>query len=144
MKKTLFVIFSVAMIFSFFSCKKAKQENAKNSSEVSQDISDFGDDKTVIIGLDANQTTGFSWTCELSNPVIAEIISDTYEQDPAPEGMVGVGGTQSFVFDCKQTGLTDLTFTYRRPGEDGEIAEIRYAQLLVDENLQGEFRFFER
>ena len=91
-----------------------------------------------------NNERTLSWTCELSNPVIAEIISDTYEQDPAPEGMVGVGGTQSFVFDCKQTGLTDLTFTYRRPGEDGEIAEIRYAQLLVDENLQGEFRFFER
>ena len=139
MKKLItFIAIPAILLAMFSSCNRSNQ---KQSTEVANP--NPNDEKTVIIELESNPTTGFSWKCDISNPQIADLISDTYEQDSAPMGITGVGGTQSFVFNCKQTGLTDLTFTYKRPNDDGEVAEVRYAQLLVDEELNGEFKFFE-
>ena len=137
MKKT-FVFTAISLIACgiLLSCGTTKSAASAEKTVVI-------DDNTLVIELDSNPTTGFSWECEIANPAIAEIVSDTYEQATAPNGMVGVGGTQTFVFACKQTGSTGLTFVYRRSWQGGETAEIRRAQIIVNDKLKGEVKFFE-
>ena len=94
------------------------------------------------VSLDANPSTGFSWRCEVANPAVADLSDSEYVQDPAPEGMVGVGGKETFFFTCKQPGSTGLTFTYRRPWQGGETAQVRRAQLVVDDDLKAKITFF--
>lgn len=112
------------------SCGTTRSANVEKSS-------------SVQVELSSNPTTGFSWACEIENPAVVEILSDSYKQNPAPKGMVGVGGVQTFVFACKQSGISALTFTYRRPWKGGETAEIRHAKIVVDDGLHGVVEFSE-
>ena len=135
MNKSIFLLTLPLLAFAFASCGTTKSATTNNANSEKTSTS------TVQVELPSNPTTGFSWACEIENPAVAEILSDTYKQDSAPERMVGVGGIQTFVFECKQGGSSGLTFTYRRPWEGGETAEVRHAQIVVDKNLHGEVRF---
>ncbi|MCR5724102.1 MAG: protease inhibitor I42 family protein [Treponema sp.] len=95
-----------------------------------------------IISLESNPSTGFSWACEIANPAVAELEDIVYKGNAASEKIAGAGGYEHFVFTCKQPGSTGLTFTYRRPWKGGEIAEVRRAQLIVDDRLNGKVTFF--
>ena len=130
MKKLLPLLAFALFIIAFSSCGTTRSANLTAPSP-------------ICVEFSSNPTTGFSWSCEIENSAVVEIISDSYKQNPAPEGMVGVGGVQTFVFACKQSGISALTFTYRRPWEGGETAEIRHAQIVVDKNLHGELEFSE-
>jgi inhibitor of cysteine peptidase len=130
MKKSLSFLAFVLFVLAFSSCGTTRSAGVAASSP-------------ICVELASNPTTGFSWSCEIENPAVVEIISDSYEQNPAPEGMVGVGGVQTFVLACKQSGVSALTFTYRRPWEGGETAETRHARIVVDKNLHGELEFSE-
>ena len=101
----------------------------------------LGESATVL--LPSNPSTGFSWECGIADTAIAEVASTSYAQDAAPDGMAGAGGTETFVFACKAEGSTELTFTYRRPWEGGETAEVRHATLTVDARLIGSVTFAE-
>ena len=76
----------------------------------------------LMIALPGNATTGYAW--ELIDGGETEVISSLegrgYIPDSAPEGMVGVGGTFFFRYAAESIGNADLTFTYRRPWEEGE------------------------
>lgn len=95
------------------------------------------------VSLPSNPTTGFSWDCDIAAPSVAEIAATSYTQDSDEAGVTGSSGTETFVFACKTEGSTALTFTYRRPWDDGETAEVRHATLTVDERLIGTVVFDE-
>jgi predicted secreted protein len=72
------------------------------------------------VTLEGNPTTGYEWTYTMSRDGIVKEASNDYTQDAAGEGMVGVGGTYTFVFEGVAAGDVTLTFTYDRPwGSDG-------------------------
>jgi inhibitor of cysteine peptidase len=52
--------------------------------------------------LPENPTTGFMWNATLSSGL--ELQSSDYHQDDAPTGMVGVGGTHTWVILAKDIG----------------------------------------
>ncbi len=95
-----------------------------------------------VVPLESNPTTGFSWACDVANVAVAELIDSIYKQDSASQGIDGAGGIEYFVFTCKQPGTTGVTFTYRRPWKGGETAEVRRAQLIVDDTLAAKITFF--
>jgi len=86
---------------------------------------------SVIISLNSNQTTGFSWSAEPvnSNP---NVISQYDHNYVAPEatGVVGASGKEVWTFKPKATGTATLTFEYSRPWEGGEKA-VRTVQLTI-------------
>lgn len=125
------------LIMALASCGTTRSANVEKSSRPQVESS------SVQVELSSNPTTGFSWACEIENPAVVEILSDSYKQNPAPKGMVGVGGVQTFVFACKQSGISALTFTYRRPWKGGDTAEIRHAKIVVDDSLHGVVEFSE-
>jgi predicted secreted protein len=65
------------------------------------------------IQLGANPTTGFSWNATAS-PGLA-ILSSDYKENSHPEGMVGVGGVQTWVLETNDPGVSTFTAIYKQP-----------------------------
>ena len=68
--------------------------------------------------LDSNPTTGYFWYLKDIDASQIDQLSDEYHADPAPEGLVGSGGHQLFVFEALATGKSNLVLSYERSPED--------------------------
>jgi inhibitor of cysteine peptidase len=77
------------------------------------------------IVLEENPTTGFMWNETLSSGL--ELQSSDYRQDDAPAGMVGVGGTRTWVIVAKDLGDQKFSAIYRRSWENVTGNETTYS-----------------
>ena len=68
--------------------------------------------------LDSNPTTGYYWRLKDIDAARVDQLSEDYYADPAPEGIVGSGGHQLFVFEALATGRSNLFLSYERSPED--------------------------
>ena len=66
-----------------------------------------------VIALDSNPTTGYGWQVSYDQNML-ELVEKTYEQDPNPRGLLGVGGVEYFRFKALNIGETEITFVYRQ------------------------------
>ena len=71
---------------------------------------------TIIMELKENPTTGYSWNLSASSGL--SLVDDKYVQDPAKEGMAGVGGVHVWTFDVIEDGVQKISAVYKRPWED--------------------------
>ncbi len=78
----------------------------------------------VEFGLDANATTGYSWTYTLEGDGL-KFFSSEYLADPTSE-LVGIGGTQFFKFEAVSAGTVTITFTYAQQWSGAE-ASMKYS-----------------
>jgi predicted secreted protein/putative hemolysin len=76
---------------------------------------DIAQNTRFAIQLKENPTTGFAWNATVSSGL--EIQSSDYQQDKAAEGMVGVGGTRTWVIIAKDLGTQKFSASYRRSWE---------------------------
>ena len=67
--------------------------------------------------LESIPTTGYFWFLKDIDASQIDQLSDDYVADPAPEGMVGGGGHQLFVFEALSTGRSNLVLSYQRHPE---------------------------
>lgn len=67
------------------------------------------------VELAENPTTGYQWNATLSPGL--ELVSDDYQTSPHAEGMVGVGGTRTWIILAKDTGARTFSATYSRSWE---------------------------
>jgi len=77
------------------------------------------------IVLAENPTTGFRWNETLSAGL--ELQSSDYRQDDTPTGMVGVGGTRTWVIVAKDLGDQKFSAMYRRSWENVTGNETTYS-----------------
>jgi inhibitor of cysteine peptidase len=78
----------------------------------------------VLIALESNPSTGYSWQAEYNTEML-ELIEQTFEPgEYAKENIVGAGGTELFRFKALSKGQTDITFNYKRPWET-EVLETK-------------------
>ncbi|MFE3256329.1 protease inhibitor I42 family protein [Nocardia sp. NPDC059091] len=74
----------------------------------------------LIVTLEANPTTGYAWMLGgLDQNVVKQNGSPEYEQDPNPDGKVGVGGKSVSNFVAVAAGSTRLSLEYKRAWEQG-------------------------
>ncbi|GAB0101240.1 hypothetical protein JMUB6875_02040 [Nocardia sp. JMUB6875] len=74
----------------------------------------------LIVTLDANPTTGYAWVLgSLDQAIVKQNGSPEYEQDPNPDGRVGVGGKSVLNFVAVGSGATRLVLEYKRAWEQG-------------------------
>ena len=85
----------------------------------------------VHINLEANATTGYFWTITSLDETKVKTVSKDYVADPAPEGLVGGGGTMMFVFEGIAKGRSDLELSYQRSPQD--VAETLKFKIKVVE-----------
>jgi predicted secreted protein/putative hemolysin len=76
---------------------------------------DIAQGTRFAIQLKENPTTGFGWNATVSSGL--EIQSSDYQQDKAAEGMVGVGGTRTWVIVANDLGTQKFSASYRRSWE---------------------------
>ena len=79
--------------------------------------------------LAENPTTGFMWNATLSPGL--ELQSSDYHQDDAPTGMVGVGGTRTWVIIAKNIGNQKFSAIYRRSWEQVTGNETSYSVNII-------------
>ncbi len=66
-----------------------------------------------VIALISNITTGHSWQVSHDQNML-ELVEKIYEQNPNPQGLLGVGGVEYFRFKALNKGETEITFIYRQ------------------------------
>ena len=90
---------------------------------------------TIQIKLRSNRTTGYSWA-EIKDKTDAKVLKSdggNYEVNAHPEGMVGVGGVETFTFTAVAPGRTEIALGYARPWEkDKEPAQSFKATVVVE------------
>jgi len=73
---------------------------------------------TVTLTLEANATTGFSWTrADKVDKNILKLERNDYLQNANPGGMVGVGGRTVIVYRALKPGKAKIELTYMQPWE---------------------------
>jgi predicted secreted protein len=97
MKKTISACIVLTMIVMLTGCGKSEPQ-------------------TMTLSLDSNPTTGYTWMVDQDKELFD--VSEEYVENDHEEGMVGVGGVQTFTLTPKEAGTCELTFTYRRSWED--------------------------
>jgi inhibitor of cysteine peptidase len=72
----------------------------------------------LVVSLPGNPTTGYDWV--ITSPASSQLttVSDSYESS-ASAGVVGAGGTRTFVFKATGSGVGTLGLSYMRPWEVG-------------------------
>lgn len=122
-KKVLLFLVLVSTIISLFACG-----NAKVSNET------LGKGKEMKLAFKSNPTTGYDW--EYSFEGDAEIVLDREETNLDENlDVVGSGIVRVYYFKANKAGKSNLTFTYRRPWENGEVAYDVVYELEVDKDL---------
>jgi len=86
---------------------------------------DIAQSTRFAIQLRENPTTGFAWNATVSSGL--EIQSSDYQQDKAAEGMVGVGGTRTWVIVANDLGTQKFSASYRRSWEPVTGNETAYS-----------------
>ncbi len=86
---------------------------------------DIAQGTRFAVQLKENPTTGFQWNATVSPGL--EIQSSDYQMDKAAEGMVGVGGTRTWVIVAKDLGTQKFSATYLRSWEPVTGNETAYS-----------------
>lgn len=88
--------------------------------------------ENLVITLDENPTTGYTWKFVIEDEGIVKAVSDNFE---APKGdSTGAGGKHTYEFAGVKKGETTITFTSKRDWEGGETAETKTVKVMVDDN----------
>ncbi len=92
--------------------------------------------KTAIIELEANATTGYTWIYTISPKGIVHEVSNEYIPDKKNEGIDGAGGKHIFTFEAIAEGEAELVFSYLREWEVGipPIKTVTYTAIVDTKN----------
>jgi putative hemolysin len=86
---------------------------------------DIAQGTRFAVQLKGNPTTGYDWNATVSSGL--EIQSSDYQQDKAAPGMVGVGGTRTWVIVANDLGTQKFSASYRRSWEPVTGNETAYS-----------------
>lgn len=67
-----------------------------------------------LVELDANKTTGYSWSAAVTGNAVS---SEGSAYSAPVGGAMGGPGRQIFLFDAARKGTSTITLSYRRPWE---------------------------
>lgn len=115
-----YAILSLALAFSLTGivfaasvCDNAPCEKMVNAS--------LGNNFTISFES-VSPSTGFQWWTNF-DPNYLSLVNESYVQNSAAPGMVGVPGMESFTFAPKKAGETDVTMLSLQPWENGTIGQ---------------------
>ena len=82
----------------------------------------------VLLALDSNATTGFSWTgAEKVDRNILKLEKEDYLENAHPAGMVGVGGKTVIVYRALKPGKAKIDLVYMQPWEPDSKFNTNYS-----------------
>ena len=92
--------------------------------------------KTVTVELEANATTGYTWTCTISPENVIRLVSSKYIPNEHDDGITGAGGKQVFTFEAIAEGEAELVFSYLKEWETGvpPLKTVTYKAIVDNRN----------
>ena len=85
---------------------------------------------SVIVTLDSNVTTGYSWDLkEISNPAVLEKTDNKYIAPTS--NLMGAGGQEVWTFKALAPGTTNLNMEYSQPWAGGQKAARSFILTVV-------------
>ena len=116
MKKILIIVVTLILSISLITGCGGSTVKAYSDPEETIDSS-ISKQFIVLIALESNPSTGYSWVAEYDNAML-ELVEETFELgEYAKENIVGAGGTELFRLKGLSKGETDITFNYKRVWE---------------------------
>lgn len=89
-------------------------------------------EKTLTLEREANPTTGYEWSYEISDPEVVKLVNQEYKADGKSEETVGSGGMEVFVFEGVKKGTATITLSYRRSWEETDEDIVEEIKVSVD------------
>ena len=90
--------------------------------------------KVMSLEFYSNPSTGFTWEYVVDGD--AELYLDREDfKDTSEQGIVGAGGKKIFYFVATKEGKANMTFTYKRPWDGGDVAYDVVYEISVDKNM---------
>jgi inhibitor of cysteine peptidase len=83
----------------------------------------------LVVSLDGNITTGFSWIPAQQDPVLLEQVGDI-EVTPVSDAL-GAPGKMVLTFKAAEKGQTNLHLDYKRSWEEGTLPEKTFDVTVV-------------
>lgn len=119
--------------FNFFNTDNTEDQEESEVVDISESsdvINTKKGDKFLVV-LESNPTTGYSWEVNVDSNYIQ--LDDKSFNSESSEGMVGVGGNETFNFTALESGNTEITFSYLRPWEkDVEPVEKKVYNIIIE------------
>jgi len=103
------------------------------SAEDDGSVVELGEGQALVVTLESNPTTGYSWEVSEVDEGVLMQMGDPEFKEAAAEGeqLVGAGGTETFYFSSA-AGETTLTLVYHRPWEeDVEPEKVFSVEVIV-------------
>ncbi len=114
---------SAGTVFATSVCDNAPCEKMINST--------VGNNFTITFES-ASPATGYQWWVSF-DPEYVSLISESYVQNKAMPGMVGVPGMESFTFNSEKAGETDITMLLLQPWENGTVGQRKIFPVTIAE-----------
>jgi len=92
--------------------------------------------KEFAISLESNPSTGFEWWTKF-DPNYLSLMNSTFVSGNEKSGMVGVPGKETFSFNAKIAGNTDVIMLLLQPWENGTIAERKIFPINIMQEASG-------
>lgn len=123
--------------------QKIEIESAKYVETYADTWVEMSEDARVLtVRLDANATTGYSWTYEIDNPAVLELVTAEYVPFENEEGLLGVGGEWVASFRGLTAGTAHLTLYYGS-ADDAAPVDTRTLEIAVAEDTALTLNFVE-
>ena len=123
--------------------QKIEIESAKYVETYADTWVEMSEDARVLtVRLDANATTGYSWTYEIDNPAVLELVTAEYVPFENEEGLLGVGGEWVASFRGLTAGTANLTLYYGS-ADDAAPVDTRTLEIAVAEDATLTLNFVE-
>lgn len=122
-------LFVVLFFATLAACKPEKEMVIGKESNGAQVEIKSG--HTLVISLESNPTTGYSWgIAEVDDAILKSQGDPQFVSSRPGEKIVGAGGWETFRFDARKSGQTRLKLVYRRPWEK-DVAPVQTFEALV-------------
>lgn len=116
LRKTLSLVTLTLGLIFITACSSSKQVNLTAADKNSQVDVKSGD--KIVITLEGNPSTGYTWEVNDLNTTILEQVGDPVFSSSNP-GLVGSVGSLTITFKALKAGTATLTLVYHRPWETG-------------------------
>ena len=134
MRKIVLFSFLCVMLLTLCACGGSPATSGENTDDAAADWYELNEENGVLaLRLPANATTGFEWSFEISDPELAELLTQEYIADKAEADTVGSGstGVASFCGLEGDGGDTQVTLNYAK---GDELAEVRCVWISIDQD----------
>ena len=122
-----YAFLAAALLAALTACSAANEVNLGADDNGSQ--IELQADQTLVIGMEGNPTTGYSWEVEEVDEAVLRQVGEA-EFEPESDA-VGSGGVQILRFEAVNSGQTDLELVYHRSWEDEEPLETFSVQVTI-------------